>query len=257
MDDDIFEDDSLESRKRAKVEVEPAATTSAEKPKAKPASKPPPTKRKSQSTTTTTPQEEEEGYLKLVGMELGNDNEPIPFVRYLKQFPCTLSNKPASPSNIHLSKLTNGNTIKLDFNTDTGLVELQSSFSSTVIKRNGEVRPEVLVQLHAKDAVEIVPHYQFYVCFPEVEKPKKSYADMVVEVLKQREPQALTCRELAYCISQKYDYYTINFGNAEKLRELVKACQSAISKSDKICSVPTGHGGRVQYQLGNKNKKDL
>lgn len=277
---DVFEDEP--ERKSYQGGLLPPLPTTAptstilenkEQPKA-------PVKRKEPSTTTTTAavakkrakvdKSKEDppisAYLMLDCMELGETASGKHFARFVKQLPTILGrdnpNRLLDSSFIGLgaSTLIGAEHAKLTFNNDTGNYELQVMGKNGVLVRGEkhkgveglEVGPAIV--LKSKDPVKI-GNVGFYICMPETEKPKKPYADMAIEALEARKIHGilqLSSREIAQYIIEKYPYYNYLYGNVDKLNLLAKSCQSAISKCDKIVSVPTGARGRVSYQLGTK-----
>lgn len=226
-DDDAFETSTPAlPAKRAKTEPEPSDK-----------SKPKPSKKK-HSPVEEEPLAEQEGYLKLQGLE----GEHTPFALFVSAFPTRLV----------LPKLDPLAAVDVQLHPETGQMELSSS--TTCLVHNGTViPPPARAALHPNDAVGIGGEYRLYALFPELDKPKPSYADLVVDLLLARQPHTLGCKDLALLLCQQHGYFNVKYGSPARLPLLIKAVQSAISKSDRIVSVPLqGQGGRVHYQLGSK-----
>ncbi|KAH9258329.1 hypothetical protein BASA81_003378 [Batrachochytrium salamandrivorans] len=230
-DDDVFETSS------------PALPAQVKRPRIEPESsdksKPKPSKKKNPAEDE--PPTEQEAYLKLQGLE----GEHTPFTLFVAAFPTQLL----------LPKLDPLAVVNIQVNPETGQMELSSN--TTCIVQNGTViSPPGKAALRPNDALGIGSEYRLYALFPELDKPKPSYADLVVDLLLARQPQTLGCKDLAVLLCQQHGYYNVKYGSQNRLPLLIKAVQSAISKSDKIISVPlAGQGGRVHYQLGNKRKE--
>jgi len=213
-------------------------------------------------------EDQPESYLKLDCMELHADTskERKKFARYITQLPSILGRLGVADSEkSNFVGLSESNTIgrehaRISFNQDSGNYELQ------LLGKNGAlVRGEWYggaegleagqpIPLKPKDPIKL-GDVGFYICMPEVDKPKVSYADLCVEALESQRRFGIlqmSSRDIAQYMVEKHPYYNIQFGNVEKLNLLAKAVQGAISKCDKIVSVPTGVKGRVAYALGSK-----